>query len=104
MKQMHYTVTEAIRPLVNKLNRFEEALIAVDKKVQETQKHSDSIPLVIPTGSPRTEMPQSIGVKETEYGLAEMAARNNNSPTFELDNKRSEIRKMDSYLADHPYQ
>ena len=108
MKQMHYTVTEALRPMLKKVIRLEEAIIAVDKKVQETSGtfSSKSTALVIPTGSPNTAMPQSVSIRETEYSLAEMkaSATNQNRPSFDLDNKRSKIKQMDNYLSNTPYQ
>ena len=104
MKQMSYTVTEALRPMLKKVIRLEEAIIAVDKKVQETANRGASVKLNIPTGSTNTAMPQSLALKETEYSLAEIASRNNNRPSFDLENKRSSVKNIDKYLSDHPYQ
>lgn len=105
MKQMHYTITEALKPFITKVTRLEEAIIAVDKKVKETSGGfvDRSMKLDIPTGSPKSMMPQSKGIMETELSLAERA-QHIRHPSIDLANKRLSIAELDSYLQQNPYQ
>lgn len=106
MKQMHYTVTEAIKPILTKVGRLEEAIVAVDKKVKETIANggtfSDkSMALNIPTGNDRTAMPQTKPLTETEILLqSQDIAR---SQSVELMDKRQKIAELDTYLNNTPY-
>ena len=104
MKQMHYTVTEAIRPFAKKLGRLEEAILAVDKKVQETQGGftDKSIALNIPIGSSRTMLPQSKPLTETEIMLKDQDISRKYPEA--LSDKRQRISELDTYLSNNPYQ
>jgi len=103
MKQMHYTVTEAIKPMVKKINRLEEAIIAVDKKVQETSSFTRSISLDIPKGSPNTAMPQMREMDSMNVGEAIDAARTKRTE-IDLNNKRAKIAEIDSIVSQTPYR
>ncbi len=103
MKQMHYTVTEAIKPMVKKINRLEEAIIAVDKKVQETQSFGRSMSLDIPKGSPNTAMPQMREMDSMNVGEAIDQARVKRTE-IDLNNKRAKITEINSYLTQNPYR
>lgn len=103
MKQMHYTVTEAIRPIFKKVTKLEEAILAVDKKVQETQGWgSKSMELKIPYGSERTALPQSKPLTETEIMLQSQDLSRNK--VRDLNDRRHQIAELDTFLSNNPYQ
>lgn len=105
MRQMQYTVQEALKrylnPVILEVRKVREAYIALDKKLQETQSLSGSMKLDLDAVKNNSIVREHI--RETVPGT-EIPVPEISHVRFNLDEKRSTIAQMDKDLAKGIYQ
>lgn len=107
MRQMQYTVQTYTKPVMSRLGKVEEALVNLNKKLQEmeTSRQVLSHPLNIPTG--QNSWFNAHTTKETISNPLDFANEGHKmTPKVQaLDQKRNEIANLDKMLAkESPYR
>lgn len=98
MKQMQYTVQEAmktyVRPVVREVKKLREAYIAIDKKMQETEAIRGNMTLDIES----IKKNSPVHVRET-IGDMEIPVPEHKHTRFDLESARAEIDQMDKIIS-----
>jgi len=109
MKQMQYTVTEAMKryviPLRNVIKAQQEAIKSLSKRVQESEARTGSMKLDISTVKQHA-MAKSHNIQET-VGFPQVhptIVGSGDPRRFELDSARAEINQLDKQLRTQPQQ
>ena len=109
MKQMHYTVQEAMRkyviPLRNVIKAQQEAIKSLSRRVQESEAKTGSMKLDIATVRQRAMAKPHL--QETVPGFPQVhptIVGSGEPRRFELDVARAEINQLDKQLRTQPQQ
>ena len=105
MRQMQYTVQEALKrylnPTILEVRKLREAYIALDKKLQETQTQSGSMKLDLDAVKTNSSVREH--VRETISGT-EIALPRVDHVKYNVEENRSKIAQMDKDMTKGIYQ
>jgi len=109
MKQMHYTVTEAMKryviPLRNVIKAQQEAIKSLSRRVQESEARTGSMKLDIATVRQHAmakphNMQETVGFQKFNTSIVGTG----DPKRYELDSARAEINQLDKQLRTQPQQ